>query len=222
MLTGLLELDGVAMTDRRVLLISGDTTRLLASTTTNDQGRFSFPLPEPAETRVVVLTKIQGPVLSIAYRAIDLAMHGSGPHRISIDSTTDLFHSINTHIALDEGRPPYLLVHLDPVHLTGIPEPLEKFFRTVDEDVIDSWFSQFLVEGDSLDIRVQNGTYRIDAQYFNKSGARQEEIANYCVKEVTSDGEETIHFTAPFESFTLNVDRDREVEMTVGPIETEP
>jgi len=217
MLTGFLELDGVAAAGRRVLLISGDMTRLLASTTTNDRGRFAFQLPPSAETRVVILTKAQEPVLSIAYRIVELAIHGSGPHTISINSKTELFHSIKAHIVFGERRPPYLSVHVDPVRLISIPEPLEKFFRTVDEHVIDSWFSQIHVEGDSFEIRVQNGVYRIDAYYFNKADSL-DEITNYSLKDVTPDAEQTIHFNAPFESFTLNVDRDRTVEMTIGPI----
>jgi hypothetical protein len=221
MLTGVLELDDVAMADCRVLLISSDMTRLLGSTTTDDNGVFSFVLPEPAQSRVIVLAKIQTPVLSVSYRIIELAIHGSGPHRISIESTTELFHLVKAHIISYEGRPPFLLAHLDPLHLVGIPEPLEKFFRTVDENVVDSWFSQLRVEGDSLEIRVQNGTYRIEAHYFNKRESQVENITNYGLKEVTSDGEETIHFTTPFESFTLNIDRDREIEMTIGAIEVD-
>ena len=150
MLTGLLELEGIAMASCRVLLISGDMTRLLESTTTDDSGVFRFAVTDATQSRVVVLAKIAHPVLSISYRTIDLAIHGLGPHRISIDSTTELFHSLRGHVVSDEPRPPYVLVHIDPVRLTGIPEPLEKFFRTVDENVIDSWFSQVRVEGESF------------------------------------------------------------------------
>src|SRR4030095_12628918 len=159
MLTGLLELDGVPMPGRRVLLISGDMTRLLASTTTDDGGGVSFSFCHPAESTVLILTKIQGPVLSIAYRIIDLTIHGLGPHRISIDSSTELFHSIRGRIVSVVGRPPYVLVHVDPVDLTGIPEPLESFFRTVDEHVIESSFYQQRVDGDRFQLRVQAGLY---------------------------------------------------------------
>ena len=216
MLTGLLELDGVAMTGRRVLLISEDMTLLLESATTDDNGVFRFGLNDPSQLRVIVVAKIQEPVLSISYRIIDLAIHGLGPHRISIDSTTDLFHTLRAQIATDETKPPYVLVHIDPVRLIGIPDPLEKFFRTVDEKVDESWFSQFRVESESFAIRVQNGTYRLDAQYFNK---REDSLGNYSLRQVVADNEEPILFTTPFESVTLNVDRDREVALTVGPID---
>ena len=215
MLTGLLELDGVVMPGCRVLLISGDMTRLLESTTTDDHGVFRFALTDATQSRVVVLAKISQPVLSISYRTIDLAIHGLGPHRISLDSTTELFHSVRGHVVSGDPRPPFVVVHLDPVRLIGIPEPLEKFFRTVDENVIDSWFSQVRVDGEGFEIRVQNGTYRIDAQYFTK----RDDGPNYSLEQATPDGEQTIHFQAPFESFTLNVERDREVELKIGVID---
>jgi len=216
MLTGLLELDGVVMKGRRVLLVSGDMTRLLENATTDDNGVFRFVLNEPSQSPVVVVAKIQEPVLSISYRIIDLAIHGPGPHRISIDSTTDLFHTLRAQITADEAKPPYLMVHVDPVRLIGIPDSLERFFRTVDEKVEESSFSQFRVEGDSFAIRVQNGIYRLDAQYFNKQA---QSPGNYSLRQVVADNEEPVFFTAPFESITLNVDRDREVELTVGPID---
>ena len=216
MLSGILELDGMAMAGCRVLLISADMTRLLASTTTDSNGLFVFTsLPE---STVIVLAKIQGPALSISYRIIDLARHGPGPHRISIDSSGNLFHSIQGRIESTEGWPPYLLLHVDPVRLIGIPAALEKFFRTVDEHVIESSFFQQRVEGDSFHVRVQNGTYRIDTHYFNKW---DEETPTYCLQQVKPDGEGTMRFEAPFESFPLNVDRDRQVHITIGPVKSD-
>jgi len=219
MLTGILELDGVAVAAGRVLLISGDMTRLLESTTTDDSGVFRFAVTDVAQSTVVVLAKIQEQVLSIAYRIIDLAIHGPGPHRIGIDSSTELFHAVKARIVADEGRPPYLLAHLDPVRLIGIPEPLEKFFRTVDENVDDASFSQVRVEGDGFVIRVQNGSYRVDAGYFDKS--QLPGITNYTLTEVTTDGEETTVFEDPFASFMLDVERDRDVELTIRPLASE-
>jgi len=222
MLTGLLELNNVAMAGCRVLLISGDMTRLLESTTTDDSGVFRFAVTDAAQSRVVVLAKITQPVLSISYRVIDLATHGLGPHRISLDSTTELFHSISGNILSDEPGPPYVLVHIDPVRLIGIPEPLEKFFRTVDENVIESWFSQVRLDGDSFEIRMQNGTYRIDAQYFNKWESQLGEgPGNYSLRQATANDEKPIDFSSAFGSFTLDVERDRNVEMKIGLIETD-
>jgi hypothetical protein len=222
MLTGLLELNGVAMAGCRVLLISGDMMRLLESTTTDDRGVFRFAISDAAESRVVVLAKIAHPVLSISYRTIDLGVHGLGPHRINLDSTTELFHSVRGHVVSDDSQPPFVLVHIDPVRLVGIPEPLEKFFRTVDANVVESWFSQIRLDSVSFEIRVQNGTYRIDAQYFSKRESQLDEGSlNFSLKEAQADGEERIDFQAPFESFTLNVERDREVEMKLGAIRTD-
>ncbi len=220
MLTGLLELNGVAMAGSRVLLISGDMTRLLESTTTDDSGAFRFALTEPAQSTMIVMAKIQGPVLSISYRIIDVALHGLGPHRISIDSSSELFHSVRGHIDSAEGWPPYLLLHVDPVHLPGIPAQLEKFFRTVDEHVIESWLYQQRIDADSFILRVQKGVYRLDAGYFVKS-APQTNIEQYAMTQVTDDGNPVQLTSPPYSSFLLDVNRDRNVRIIIAPVNTE-
>ena len=220
MLTGILKLDGVVMSGCRVLLISGDMTRLLASTTTDDGGVFRFASSELTESTVVVLAKIQKPVVSISYRAIELARHGYGPHTISIDSSSDLFHSGRGHIDSTGGRPPYLILHVDPVHLIGIPAPLEKFFRTIDEHVIESSFYKQRLDGNSFEVRVQGGVYRLDVGYFVKSGPGLDAEEQYGMTRVTDEQGNPIELASPpYSSFVLNIDRDRRVEITIAPID---
>ncbi len=223
MLTGLLDLDSVAMAGCRVLLISGDMTRLLESTTTDDSGVFRFvSLPEPPESRVIVMAKIQGPVLSISYRIIDLPRHGLGPHRISIDSSGELFHFVQGRIDSNDGRPPYLLLHVDPVHLTGIPALLDKFFMTVDDQVIESSFYQQRIEGNSFRVRVQKGVYRMDVGYFIKSSPQLEEEQQYAMTQVTEEEGNPIQLTSPpYSSFVLDVHSDRSVRITIAPVKPE-
>lgn len=221
MLTGLLELDGVPMAGCRVLLISGDMSRLLESTTTDDSGAFRFALTEPAQSTVIIMAKIQRPALSISYRIIDVAHHGLGPHRISIDSSSELFHLVRGYIDSADEWPPYLLLHVDPVHLQGIPVPLEKYFRTVDEHVIESWFSQQRLDGDSFMLRVQTGVYRFDVGYFVKS-TPQADIVQYGMTHVTDDDGNPVQLTSPpYSSFLLDVNRDRSVRITISPVKTE-
>jgi len=224
MLNGILELDGAALPDRRVLLISEDMTRLLASTMTNETGGFEFPLRDSeSQSRVTVVAKIQGPVLAISHRVIDLAREGPGPHTIRIDSSSDRFHTLRGHVNSNQGWPPYLFFYADPVHLPAVPAPLENFFNTIDEQVVESWFFQQRIEGANFDIRVQQGAYRIDVHYSSKSRPQPEiqEVENYWMSHVKDDGGETAQFEAPFSSYLLQVDRDRSLDITVAPVRTE-
>ena len=225
MLKGVLELDGMRLPGRRVLLISGDTTRLLSSAVTAHDGSFEFQQPvDQSQTKVILLAKIQGPVIGVYARLIDVAQEGTGPHKVAVDSSSNEFHTVGAQITSGEGWPPYLLLHIDPVHLEGVPEPLEKFFNAVDEQVIESWFYQQRIDGDHFEIRVQEGSYRIEVHYFNKSRAEliTPGIQNYGMVQVTADGESSIDLDDPFSSFMLKVDRDRSLNVVVGPISELP
>ena len=87
MLTGLVQLDGQALPDSRVLLISGDMTSFLGSTTTSEDGAFEIAVPaEHQRSQVVVLVKIQGPVVGLLHHVVDLQNNGGEPLAFRIDT----------------------------------------------------------------------------------------------------------------------------------------
>src|SRR5216684_7196090 len=169
MIIGAVELGGKPLAGKRVLLISADMSRLLASVTTDENGLFRFDLSgEQLPTSAIIMAKIQGPELAILHQAID-ATDNELETFTRLQISNDQFHTIRGRISSNHGWPPYLLLRVDPVHVAGVPEALEKFFNTVDENVIESWFYQLRLDGDSFELRVQSGAYRLSAGYYCKS-----------------------------------------------------
>jgi hypothetical protein len=195
---------------------------LLASAATDERGAFSFTLPDDY-SELVVVAKLQGPVLAVIARTFDLKAEGPGPHTIRVDSTSNQFHTVRGQIFSTEGGPPYLLLHFDPVHLAGVPAPLEKFFNEIDEQITEAWFYQERLVGANFEIRVQDGSYRIETHYFNKSRAELPGRPghNYAMAWFAADGGQAAQFESEFSSFVLQADRDRNVHITISPVKSE-
>jgi hypothetical protein len=107
--------------------------------------------------------------------------------------------------------------------LAETPTALEKFFNVVDEQAIESWFFQQRINEKTFEVRVQEGSYRIDTQYFSKGGSEigGPEIENYSMSWITADGEAPVQMQTPFGSYPLTVDRDRSVTIAIDPVITE-
>jgi hypothetical protein len=224
MLRGLLQLDGQALAQQRVLLISGDMTNFLGSTTTDDAGEFEINVPsDHRHGEVVLLVKIQGPVVALVHRAIDLEHDGSGPHEFSLETARDDFHSIEGKIVTTSGWPPYLTVFVDPVHVEGIPAPLEKFFRWKDERVIESTFFKMRLDGQVFDLKLLSGIYRIGANYLNYflPSTENPDIENYVTRKLEADGESQTLPGEYYSGYMLDVKRDRQITLTIGVIRDE-
>ena len=220
MIIGAVELGGKPLAGKRVLLISADMSRLLASVTTDENGLFRFDLSgEQLPTSAIIMAKIQGPELAILHQAID-ATDNELETFTRLQISNDQFHTIRGRISSNHGWPPYLLLRVDPVHVAGVPEALEKFFNTVDENVIESWFYQLRLDGDSFELRVQSGAYRLSAGYYCKSSPL-ETTENYSMSLVSPDGENPTQLTTPYAGFVLNVERDRTVNITITTVMTE-
>ncbi len=220
MVTGALELGGRPLADRRVLLISADMSRLLASATTDETGVFQFDLSDKQRhSGAIIIAKIQGPVLAILQRTIAVAGNEVAA-ALRLDIGNEQFYRIRGRINSRQGWPPYLLLRVDPVHVAGIPKALEKFFSTVDEHVIESWFYQLPLNGESFELSVQEGSYRLSIGYYTKSSPH-EAAENYSMTLISPDGETPTQLTTPYPSFVLNVERDRTVSVTIEQVTAE-
>ncbi|PWT95572.1 MAG: hypothetical protein C5B55_01130 [Blastocatellia bacterium] len=217
MINGTLNFDGRPLAEGRVLLISTDMNQLLGSATSDTFGVFQFNLPEnQLPSSAIVMAKVQGPVLAIVQRTITLREREA----IRVDIKNDELHSIRGHIKSAEGWPPYLLLRIDPLHVHGIPEGLEKFFNIVDENVIESWFYQQRLDSDSFELSVLEGSYSLAVGYHSKSSTR-ETAENYAMTSIWPGGEDPKQLTTSYASFVLNVDHDRTVDITIAPLVTE-
>jgi hypothetical protein len=220
MVTGTLELGGRPLADKRVLLISADMSRLLASATTDETGVFQFDLPDnELHSSAIIMAKIQGPVLAILQRAITVTDDEVSPD-LHFEVSNEQFHTVRGRINSSQGWPPYLLLRVDPVRVAGIPEALGKFFNAIDEHVIESWFCQLPLDGDSFELSVQKGSYCLAIGYYTKSSPH-ETTENYSMTLISPDGENPTRLTTPYPGFVLNVERDRTVSVTIAPVTTE-
>ncbi len=217
-LAGLLQLDGGALADQRVLLISEDTTALLASAATDERGRFELAVPrEHSGGRVVLLAKLQGPVVAVKHAVVDLRAGRPGPQEFHFDSTAAEFHAVRGRVETTSGWPPYLMLFVDPVRIEGVPEPLAGFFNQRDENVLESYFFRTRVDGAEFSLRLQRGTYRIGADYLDRSRPNivDPQFENYVAARVETDGEPEPLPGKRYSGYLLKVDRDRAVTMTI-------
>lgn len=224
MLTGLVQLDGQALTGSRVLLISGDMTTFLASTTTSEDGTFEIAVPDEHQgSRVVLLLKVQGPVVGLLHRVIDLQNDTSEKKEFQINTSSQSFYNINGKVVSTSGWPPYLNVSIDPVHVEGVPEPLEKFFRWQDERVVESVFFKQRVDGETFNLRVMPGTYKIAASYLNYFRPEQAnpDSENYIASKAEADGESQPLPGERYSGYELEVKRDRQVVFTIDVVPDE-
>ena len=224
MLTGLVQLDGKALTGSRVLLISGDTTTFLGSTTTSEDGAFEIAVPaEHQHGRVVLLLKIQGPVVGLLHRAIDLRNNGSEQQDFQLNTSSPAFHTLNGKVISTSGWPPYLNVLIDPVHVEGVPEPLEKFFRWQDERIVESTFFKMRVDGDTFNLRVMPGTYKIAAHHLNyfRPTLTNPDFDNYIASKAEADAESQSLPGDRDSGFVLEVKRDRQVVFSIDVVPDE-
>ena len=217
MITGLVQLDGQALTGSRVLLISGDMTTFLSSTTTSEDGAFEIAVPDEHQgSQVVLLLKIQGPVVGLLHRVVDLQNDGSN-QEFQLNTSSQPFYNLNGKVVSTSGWPPYLNVSIDPVHVEGVPEPLEKFFRWQDERVVESTFFKQRVDGDTFNLRVMAGTYKIAASYLNyfRPQLTNPDFDNYIASKAEADGESQSLPGERYSGYELEVKRDRQIVFTI-------
>lgn len=215
MLTGLLQADGRPLPDQRVLLISEDMTKLLGSTTTEQDGAFKISVPsEHRHGKVILLVKIKGPAIALAHKVIDLDSEG---HEFHIDTAKGDFHNVRGQVQTTSGWPPYLMIFVDPVHIEGIPEPLEKFFNQRDERVVESSFFRMRLNDKDFSLKLKRGTYRIGGDYLNYSRPNivKPDFENYLVTRVEADSESQPLEGKRYSGYLLEVKRDRYLTMTI-------
>ncbi len=224
LLTGLLQLDGQPLSQQRVLLISGDMKELLASTTSGDDGVFKVTIPDgKVHKEVVLLVKVQGPVIALGYRNVKLGKERVESKKVEFNFHEGDFSTIRSEIRTTSGWPPYLNVYVNPVHLEGIPEPLEKFFNEIDEETVESSFYEARVDGREFELKVMRGTYRVGADYINYSRPMivNPEFENYVVSSIEVDREEAPLEGQPLSGYLIDLNKDRDVVMTIEPIADE-
>jgi hypothetical protein len=221
-LSGLLLLDGKGLGNQRILVLSEDMTRLLGSGATGPDGRFAveLPLSERRDGKVVLVARIQGPVLAVAHRAVTFHGGSAPAQEIRVD-TQHGFHTIRGVITGPEkpaAPPPAVQLSITPAHLDGVPAPIERFFLRQSTGVIDASFLDLSVTDRKLEVKVQAGTWRIAGGHidYRRSSRQQPGPENLVVDRIEADGEKSPLPGERLGGFSVDVHRDRRLSLHLG------
>jgi hypothetical protein len=217
MLTGRVFVDGRPFRGARVLLLSGDASKVLGGTVTDDAGRFEFPLEHADDQdRRHLLVKLQGPILAVSHRVVDLDSANPEPVEVRIESDGPEFHRLHAQVDATVEAVPPIRLFITPLNMTGIPPEIERFFLRQSERVVEDAFYTQRLEAPSLELTVQDGTYRIGGESLSKAGPLAGGMpANYAIVGMTINGESEPAPGDRISGFLVQVDRDREITLTV-------
>jgi len=215
-INGIVLIDGCGVPNSCVLLLSSDMNQLLASTSTSIDGKYEMEfLPaEPADSLVIVV-KIQGPVLALDHRLVKSGEF-LNQQDFNINTSSDAFCTLEGEIIVNEHEaPPYVEVAITPAHLNEVPSAIEKFFLRFDKGVTDASYYEERVLSHHFKIKVQRGSYRISGQNIIYKGPNSTlpTPPNFIVGNVFADDEKDPLPGEQFGGFTLNVQRDRKISM---------
>ncbi len=144
---GMVVLDARPVAGQRVLLLSADMTQLIAATETDDAGRYRL------EGSGVLVAKIQSPII-----AMKVAPSTQPDFHFDMNNLCDLHIEIVPAPGIQAND---IEIAITPVHLDGVPTPVEAFFLRREQRVVDSAYLETRTSARELDVRVQSGTYRI-------------------------------------------------------------
>jgi hypothetical protein len=214
-INGIVFLDGQCASNVRILLLSSDMNQLLASTSTSNDGKYEIKF-SPADS-VVLLVKIQGPVLALDYRLIKPGEF-LNQQDFNINTTSDAFSILEGEIITDEHEAPsYVEVDITPAHLNAVPSAIEKFFLRFDKGVVDASYYEERVSSNHFKIKVQKGSYRISGQNIIYKGPDSTLPAppNFIVGNIFADEEKDPLPGEQFGGFILDVRRDRKIRINL-------
>ena len=144
-LAGTLRVDGRPMGGQDILALAG--TDVVASTVSDDLGRFALDAPGDATLIAKVRTGTYGVVTG---HAADLDLGGP-------------LHTLEIALESERELPARLDLTLDPVRLAGVPDELMPYTRLRAPGVMDGHFAAAVVDGAGTTVRVQPGEWRISA-----------------------------------------------------------
>lgn len=215
-INGIVLLNGHGVPNVRVLLLSSDMNHLLASTSTSIDGKYGIEfLPaEPADSMVIVV-KIQGPVLALDHRLIKPGEF-LNQQDFNINTSSDAFCTLAGQIIADEhDAPSYVEVDITPAHLNEVPSAIEKFFLRFDRGIVNASYYEERISSNHFKIKVQKGSYRISGQYIIYKGPNSTLPAppNFIVDSIFADDEKEPLPGEQFGGFILDVKHDRKILM---------
>jgi hypothetical protein len=226
-LVGALLMDNQSLPNQEILLIDEKMSELIGvcsndsnkACATGADGEFRFNISEqnrPVKARVLV--KLKDEIVTVVEKLIDIPQEN--PVEISVDRPKDLL-TVDVTIESSDGFPDTLNVFIDPVKIDGVPEQLERFFKQVRDGVFDAHFVEKRIQGKTFSFKVKPGIYRIGGEYiiYERPMMVNSNFKNYIVDRVTLQSGNTNLTGNPYSGFTLNVDSDCKIVLSLRVVE---
>jgi hypothetical protein len=150
-ITGTLRVEGRPVGGQDVLAVAGD--QVVASTLSDDLGRFSLDAPDGA----TVLGKVRTGAYGVVTR---VAQAGDGGADLDLDGPLAALEIV---LESEHELPARLDLTLDPVRLAGVPDELMLYTRMRSPGVMEGHFGRGVIDGARASVRVQPGLWRIAA-----------------------------------------------------------
>jgi len=215
-LTGAVLLNGEAASDQCVMVLSADMDKFVTGAITDEDGNYKIELPYAERGKSVVLVvKIQGPVLALEHRVILPGTSGSRQD-FAFNTAGKGFSTLQGTIVSDDGYvPPTLEIAITPIHLNDVPQPVENFFLRRDAGVVDASFYEKKITPDHFELRVQNGSYRISGVniIYQRPVSTLQAPNSFIVDSVYADSETVSLPGEPMGGFILDIRSDRKISM---------
>jgi hypothetical protein len=216
MISGMVLINGRGSDDQVVLVLSNDMTRLIASTTTGADGRYAIEMNTNGKnTSVVLVLKIQKPILALKFRRIEIR-RDIPQQDFNVDTTSDEFCTLQGDIVTNQNElPPYVEISINPTHLNGIPSEIEKFFFRRSEKVVDADYYETRITDHHFELRLQRGIYRISGAHivYKNEGMILPKTTSFVVDKIFADNEKIPLSGEKLGGFTLNVESNRKIKM---------
>jgi hypothetical protein len=197
-IAGTLSVEGRPVGGQDVLALSGED--VVASTLSDDLGRFSLDAPDGATVIGKVRTGTYGVVTQVAAAgdgAADLDLGGPLPAlEIALESEHEL--------------PARLDLTLDPVRLAGVPDELMPYTRLRGPGVMEGHFGRGVIDGAHARVHLQPGLWRIAASSIDPDRTH---VPSLVTDRVRADGDEVEGDS--MSGFALAVSRDCHVTLVL-------
>jgi hypothetical protein len=217
MIGGTVLLNGHGVDNQVIMLLSKDMNRFLSSTVTNSDGSYSLKLStkDMVDSSVVIVAKIQYPVLALAYHIVTLKEQ-MPQQDFNFDTSSEDFFSLKGEIIAEKlEMPPFIELSITPISFDGIPSPIEKFFIRRSERVVDASYYETKVENQSFEIKVQRGCYRIAGSYiiYKHPDINLSKRPNFVVGKIIEVDKRIPLTGEPLGGYKLNVHNNQKIKM---------
>jgi len=163
MLTGFLTLNGQALNNQQILIISQNS--VIQACTTDKAGRF---VCKTSEKEVQIMAKIRtDSVVTLHTQSVHLPQ--KQPLQINIDTQQD-FYKVDIEVKSKVGFPKLLNIYLDPTNIIDIDPKWKQYFKVSSPRTRSSAYYQKTIDNQQQTLWLKKGIYKINAEYIIHEG----------------------------------------------------